>query len=82
LDNLNLAPDFIKIDIQGFELQALRGGHRTLERHRPALLIETPGDEIIQYLSNFCYQSYVYQGGRLVEGHQHGRNSFFVEGLA
>jgi FkbM family methyltransferase len=79
LDDLNLAPDFIKIDIQGFEFHALRGGHLTLERHRPALLIETPSDEVIQYLSDFGYQQYVYQDGRLVAGHQYGRNSFFVK---
>jgi FkbM family methyltransferase len=82
LDNLNLVPNFIKIDIQGFEPNALRGGRDTLEAHRPALLIETPSDETIQYLSDFGYQSYIYQGGRLVKGYQHGRNSFFVEDVA
>ena len=32
--------DFIKIDIEGWEMRALRGGEAALERFRPALLLE------------------------------------------
>jgi FkbM family methyltransferase len=32
--------DFIKADIEGWEMRALCGGHATLKRHRPALLLE------------------------------------------
>lgn len=37
------APDFIKIDVEGHELEVLRGSRRTLEQHHPALLIEIHG---------------------------------------
>jgi FkbM family methyltransferase len=33
-------PDFLKIDVEGHELAVLLGGQRTLESHRPTLLIE------------------------------------------
>ena len=33
-------PDFLKIDVEGHELAVLAGGRQTLERFRPALLIE------------------------------------------
>jgi len=32
--------DMIKIDVEGFELQVLRGGKRTLESHRPVVALE------------------------------------------
>ena len=35
-------PDLIKIDVEGFELNVLDGGSRTLERH-PALFLEMHG---------------------------------------
>jgi hypothetical protein len=34
-------PDFIKLDIEGGELEALLGSRRILEEHRPNLLVET-----------------------------------------
>ncbi|HUX67279.1 MAG TPA: FkbM family methyltransferase [Terriglobales bacterium] len=37
------APEFIKIDVEGMEVEVLRGGYATLARHRPALLIEAHG---------------------------------------
>jgi FkbM family methyltransferase len=35
-----LPPDFIKADIEGAEIEAVRGMQRTLERHRPIVLCE------------------------------------------
>ncbi len=40
LDSLDLAPTFIKIDVEGFELDVLLGAQSTLRRHTPVLLIE------------------------------------------
>jgi FkbM family methyltransferase len=40
------APDFIKIDIEGWEIEALRGARHTLESQRPALFLEMHGESI------------------------------------
>lgn len=40
MDGLGLAPDVIKIDVEGGELGVLRGGVETLTAHRPAVFCE------------------------------------------
>lgn len=77
LDDFNIDPHFIKIDVQGFELKVLTGAKETIDRNLPVLLIETPTDEVTSYLSDNGYVALKFDGKRLVPGH--GRlNTFFV----
>lgn len=40
LDDFHLTPDFIKIDVEGYEPKVLRGAADTIARSRPVMLIE------------------------------------------
>lgn len=50
--------DFIKIDVDGPDLQVLEGARRSLERFHPVVVIEMTGDqsEIVALLRSFGYQ--------------------------
>lgn len=60
--------DFIKIDVEGMELQVITGGLKTIQRHLPTMLMETlltgrPEDDqkielLLDTLSNLGYESW------------------------
>ena len=43
LDSLNLAPDFIKIDVEGMEYPVLGGAEQTIRTYRPVIMFEENG---------------------------------------
>jgi FkbM family methyltransferase len=67
IERFDVKPDFMKIDIEGFEINAFRGMERTMRKHPPKLIIselsQLPGVlatpiEIITYLAGFDYLAY------------------------
>jgi len=68
MDSLNLKPAFVKIDVQGFELEVLEGGKSTIEKYKPILLIEAISEEVIAFLKPFGYEFYSYANGKLTQG--------------
>jgi FkbM family methyltransferase len=61
---------FIKIDVEGHELAVLKGAVATIERHRPAMLIEieyrhgAPVDDIFSFLEQRGYRALALLDGR------------------
>lgn len=68
IDSLGLSGvGFIKIDVEGSELDVLRGAQETVSTDRPDLLVEIfepfckyPAAEIFEFLEQFGYQCYHY----------------------
>ncbi len=40
LDSYDIAPNFIKIDVEGCELKVLKGAEKTIEKSRPKMVVE------------------------------------------
>jgi FkbM family methyltransferase len=65
-------PDFLKIDVEGHESAVLAGGRQTLERYRPALLIECEARHrpdadvhvVFGFLHSLGYVGTFFQNGR------------------
>ena len=62
IDSLNLARvDFIKIDIEGMEVEALQGAQATIDHHHPLLLIEkikSNEQDLTSFLTQRGYKLY------------------------
>ena len=73
IDSLKLAnAGFIKIDVEGHELAALRGATATIEGSRPNFLIEAEErhrkdavTSVFTFLSNYDYSGFFRMKGRL-----------------
>lgn len=70
IDDYNLEKvDFIKMDVEGHELQALAGAEKTLKEYKPVIYIEITRSNVKQYLialgykevEDFGYNHYLYR---------------------
>jgi FkbM family methyltransferase len=78
LDSLNLRPDIVKIDVQGYELQVLKGGVETFTRWQPITIVEKPPSPIISLLADYGLLPFRYHAGRLTKGDTNGLNTVFL----
>jgi FkbM family methyltransferase len=90
LDDIGLSDvGFIKIDVEGLETNVLRGGIRSIERDRPALLVESERrhscgapQSVFALLDGIGYRGYFWLDGRwhpvcefCLDVHQNERNA-------
>ncbi|RXR33068.1 FkbM family methyltransferase [Flavobacterium piscinae] len=57
LSERNIIPDFIKIDVDGYELMVLEGLKETIAKHKPILVVELNDDKkVLDFLLTFDYE--------------------------
>ncbi|MCC0176657.1 FkbM family methyltransferase [Waterburya agarophytonicola K14] len=80
LDSFELEPEFIKIDVEGFEYQVLLGAENTINTHRPILLIEgiAQGDRVHQLLKAWRYDIYKFEDNRFYLNSFDCANNFVI----
>lgn len=53
LDDLNLRPFFMKVDVEGNELQVLKGSKETIQLNKPVILVEIQNKSLYEEISEF-----------------------------
>ena len=60
LDSYMLSPDLIKIDVQGYDLNVLKGGVQTINQYKPVVISEiekgAPKAEFFEFFRNLNYE--------------------------
>jgi FkbM family methyltransferase len=68
LDSFGLAPILVKVHAQEAEFDILNGAQKTIEQHRPALMVAFPTSEVNDLLGNWQYRPYDCRNGHFEAG--------------
>ncbi len=65
IDSLNLPRcNFLKIDVEGMEINVLKGAKKTIQKHKPLLYVEDDKEEnssvLVEYISSLGYKMYLH----------------------
>lgn len=80
IDDLGLKPDFVKLDVQGFEYAVLLGMLQTLRKARPVLFVETPNGATYDLMAEEGYHPRAYDvvARRLTQDLEKATNIVFL----
>jgi len=80
IDDLDINPAFIKIDVQGLEFEVLNGMLSTIQRSSPLIMLERGSDEAqcAKLLADYGYKRRYFSAQKFVEHSPGSINVFFV----
>jgi FkbM family methyltransferase len=80
LDEFDLTPDILKIDVEGAEAAVVEGGMTTIESHRPVILLEGDPDQPERLLTGLGYRRHRFDPdrNRMVAGESGALNTFLL----
>jgi FkbM family methyltransferase len=78
LDDLGYDPHFIKIDVQGFEYEVIKGGLETVERCQPIIMAEAPTPDLVELLTGRGYSVVEHNGVALRPTEGRRANQIFL----
>jgi len=59
---INIGCDFMKIDVEGWEIEVLKGSRPLIDKHKPALYVESDRrekhNELLNYIKSMGYKAY------------------------
>ena len=62
LDSFNLDCDFLKADVQGNEINTIKGAYQTIKKSQPFIILERPSKELeVKFLKEFGYEPYIFK---------------------
>jgi len=69
LDSFNLDCDFLKADVQGNELNTIKGAIETIKKSQPFIILERPSKDLeVEFLKQFGYKPYIFEKGIFYKG--------------
>jgi len=82
LDSYHIKPNFIKIDVEGMELEVLAGAEKTIIESWPVLMVECTGThrEVRQILEAKGYKNFELQNSNWVVSQGKNPNQIFLPG--
>ena len=86
LDNFNFSNkiSFIKIDVEGHEMEVIKGAEKTIKNNKPILLVEIEEqytkkniNDTLRYINSLGYNSFYFNDSKLVNTNNLSKLSSF-----
>lgn len=69
LDSFNLKCDFLKADVQGNEINTIKGAYETITESEPIIILERPSEDLeVAFLKDLGYSPFIFKKDNFYKG--------------